>query len=332
MSRSFVRAIRPAALGLAVAVLAAGARAQVTADRGASILVLARIVADASADTIVQLTNVSDSAAAARCAYVASAAGTWTATAFAVPLEANRTSQWAVASGRGDVPPAPAGFRGELLCVQVDASGAPFSGNALAGQASVHALEGGDVVAYSAAGLRGSGLNDGDDVLCIGGEPSDNCFIGAEYDPCPAEWILSVPAEVAADAQLGDGSLLSSRLTIVPCSQNVRDGEPAAVDIDIAVFNELGQRFSAAAAVECWAEVRLSEVSTPAFTRGMLGTDYAEARLTPASGSGGFVVVGETTRSAGAAGPSSSAAFVPQQRGAATASDLIIFPMGGATP
>jgi len=316
----------------AAAIFATAAQAQVTADRGASIVIFPKVLADASADTIIQLTNLSDNPVAANCAYVASADGTWTATGFDVALDANRTTHWTVASGRGAVPAAPAGFRGELLCVQVDPTGAPFSGNELAGQATVHDLASGDVTAYGAAGLRGSGFNDGDDVLCIGGEPSDNCFIGAEYDSCPAEWILTVPAEGASDAQLGPGSLLSSRLTVVPCSQNLRDGQPSTVAIDIAVFNELGQRFTAAAAVDCWADFRLTDVSTPAFTRGTLGTDFAEARLTPANGSGGFIVVAETTRSSASGALSSAAAFMPQQRGAVAASDLIILPMNGAVP
>lgn len=317
------------------ALLPRGAPAQVTTDRGASILVFPKVVADASADTVIQLANLSDNNVDAYCAYVDGSSATWQSVDFRIALAPQGSVSWTAARGRTaapgdpiDIPAAPASFRGELLCVQVDGTGAPFSGNELAGRATLSDLASGDVAAYSAAGLRGSGLNDGDEFLCIGDAPSDHCFIG-EYDPCPGEWILSLPAEGAADAQLGAGSSLSTRLAITPCSQNLRDATPATVDIVLTVFNELEERFSGRASVTCWADLSLTDVGGQIFTRGVLGTDYAEARLRPESDSGGFMLVASTTRASGGASPvASSAAVSLPHRGGVNTPDLIVLPAG----
>jgi hypothetical protein len=320
---------------LVAATLGPRAPAQVTTDRGASILVFPKVAADSSGDTVLQLANLSDNDIEAYCAYVDSSSGSWQTLGFSIAVGPQRPLHWTAASGRMagagenslDIPAAPAAFRGELLCVQVDGSGAALSGNDLAGQATLIDLASGDVAAYTAAGLRGSGLNDGDDFLCIGGQPSDNCIVGAEYDPCPGEWILSLPADGTEDAQLGAGSGLSTRLAVAPCSQNLRDATPTTIEIQISVFNELAERFTGRASVTCWADLSLAEVGGQIFTRGMLGTDYAEARLQPDTGSGGFMLVAQTTRTTGGAAPvASSVALVPHHTGSADASDAIVLP------
>jgi hypothetical protein len=330
-----VRVIVAALLGAAVT--AQRGAAQVTSDRGASILLFGKVVAGASTDTLIELANVSDNRVDAYCVYVDGSAASWQATLdFRLGLGPQRPLHWSVARGRvpdngedqNDIPAAPAAFRGELLCVQVDVVGAPFSGDALVGQATVADLTGGDVAAYSAAGLRGADFfNDSDRFLCLGGEPSDNCLIGAEYTGCPAEWILNLPADGAVDAQLGAGSRLSSRLTVIPCSQNLPEGAPGTVDIDISVVNELAQRFSATTSVTCWADVALADLGGGVFTRATLGTDSAQARLRPADASGGFVLTLQTTRTSGGATPvASSAATTPHRQGAASVGDVIVLP------
>lgn len=332
-------ALRHAAVSLATlvtgALLPPCSLAQVAADRGASILVFPKVIADASVDTVIQLVNLLDNNVDAYCAYVDGSSGTWRSLDFRIALGPRGPLSWTAARGRPaepgeptDIPAAPAPFRGSLLCVQVDGTGAPFSGNELAGRATLSDLTSGDVAAYSAVGLRGSGLNDGDEFLCIGDEPSDTCFIG-EYDPCPAEWILSLPAEGAADTQLSSGSRLSTHLTITPCSQNLRDATPGTVDIELTVFNELEERFSGTVSVTCWSDLALAEVGGQIFSRGVLGTDYAEARLRATGGSGGFILVASTTRATGDAFlVASSVAVTPHHRGAVEAPDLIVLPAG----
>jgi hypothetical protein len=334
VSRQSSRLAAACLIAVCVGAIPTRGTGQVTTDRGASILIFPRISADDAADTIVQVMNLSDNRIAASCAYVVGASSTWQALSFSVPLGPQRSLYWSAARGRSDtlgedtidIPAAPQGFRGELLCVQVDGAGDPFSGNELAGQATLTALSSGDTAAYAAAGLRGSGLNDGDGFLCLGNEPTDNCFFG-EYDACPAEWLVSLPADGATDPQLGEGSALSTRVAVAPCSQNLRDGEPGSVDIDLTVFNELAQRFSGQTSVSCWADLALADLGGPIFTRGMLGTDHAQARFAPAAASGGFILSVQTQRAAGdASAPASSVAMTPQRRGATTTPDLIVLP------
>jgi len=333
--RAFLRLTFACFAALAVAEQAG---AQVTTDRGASILIFPKVVADASSDTALQIINLSDNNVNAQCAYVDGTSGGWQSSGFNLALESRHSVYWTAARGRSepplDVPAAPPAFRGELLCVQVDGTGAPFGGNELAGQATVSQLASGDIAAYTAFGLRGSGLNDGDDFLCIGDAPSDNCFLGVgEYDGCPDEWILSVAAEGTSEAQLSPGSRLSSRMTVVPCSQDLRVGTPSAINVEVTVFNELGQQFTGGVSVTCWADLSLADVGGQIFERDVLGTDYAEARLRPADGSGGFMLVAETTRATGDASIVASTTGVsPHHRGVSVASDVIVLPSGSPAP
>lgn len=320
-------------VSVAVAVASGPTSAQITTESGASIIVFPKVVVDASADTVIQLVNLSDNRIDALCAYVDGRSTSWQVADFPVALGPRRPLHWTAArgamAGAGQdvaIPAAPSEFRGELLCVQVDGTGAPFSGNELAGQATLADLATGDVSAYRAAGLRGSGLNDGDGFLCIGGEPSDNCLIGAEYDSCPGEWIVNFPAEGAGAAQIAPGTRVASRLTVVPCSQNLRDNEASTVEIEVTVFNELAERFSGTASATCWADLSLADIANQIFTRAMLGTDFGEARLSASDGAG-FMLLAETTTSTGdALVVEGSAAGNPHHQGNSTASDLIVLP------
>jgi len=312
------------------------AGAQSTSERAASILIFPKIIADNSADTIVQLSNASGSRVNVFCSYVDGSQG-WAVSSFSLVLQPAQPLLWTAARGRSAsqdgtvaaVPAAPAGLRGELLCVAVDIGGAPTGDNRLRGHATVVTLADGDVAGYAAVGLRGAGFNDGDEVLCVGGEPSDSCFTGAEYDACPAEWIITHPADGAADEQLGPASALTTRLAIAPCSQNVRDAQPATVRIDFTSTNAFEQHFSAMADVTCWADLSLADVGGGVLTADLLGSDYATTTLRPAAGQGGFVLVAEVERHAAAGGPVvSRAALNPHRLGAANASDVITLPMG----
>jgi hypothetical protein len=315
--------------------LTAAASAQTTGERGAAILIFPKVVADGSADTLLQVANLSPSRVGARCSYVDGDRG-WQASSFSLSLVAEQPLYWSAARGRAatggedpnDVPAAPADFRGELLCVELDGTGAPTDGNRLVGRATVTALADGDAFAYAAVGLRGLGLNDGNETLCIGGDFSDSCLFGAEYDACPAAWMLGHPSSGAPDSQLGAAATQDTRLVIVPCSQNVRDGEPGNVAVSLQVTNEFEQSFSARTDVTCWADRSLAEISS-IFTVDLLGSPTAQTRLRPTATSGGFVVLAELERRAAAGGPVvGRAALIPHQEGAGVAADLIVLPMG----
>ncbi len=315
--------------------LATVASAQTTGEHGASLLIFPKVVADASGDTIVQVANLLETRVDVFCAYVAGDETWASTTSFTVSLIAEQPLHWVAsrgraASGEADpnaIPAAPADFRGELLCVEVDGTGAPSGGNRLVGRATVTTLADGDAFAYAAIGLPSLGFNDGDDVLCIGGEPSDDCFIGAEYSSCPAAWLLNHPSDGAPDEQLGEGATQDTRLIFVPCSQNVRDGIAGSVSVRLTVTNEFAQTFSASADVTCWADLTLADISE-SLTFATLGTVTAQTRLEPDNGSGGFVLLAESERRAASGGVLTRDALVPQQEGVAESSDAIILPMG----
>lgn len=320
--------------GILVATLtvAGSAGAQVTTEHPASVLLYPKIVADTSGDSIVQIASLAQNRVYAFCTYVDGTS--WQATSFDLTLDAHQPLQWTAARGRAatsagdpnDVPAAPANFRGELLCVQVDGAGAPFGGNQLVGEATIAALASGDVDGYAAIGLNGGALNDGDDVLCVGGESSDACILGAEYDPCPAAWIVSHPSEGAADSQLGANGSLATRLTIAPCSQNVRDRQPATVDVLFLVTNEFEERFTGGVSVTCWRDLSLAEVGNNLFQRGTLGSDAVQTRLSPGDTSGAFVLVAEVERLNSGLVVARSADNAHSV--GAAGGDLIVLPMG----
>jgi len=151
---------------------ARGAAADVTIDSSASILVWPKIISDGTHDTVIQLSNTSNSVVRAHCFYVNAALTDpsqppgplnpplWLETDFDIVLTRQQPSYWYAHLGRtvdpsdnscdprvracryrgfdpGLIPPVPPGFEGELKCVQVDDSGAPLSGNNLIGEATI---------------------------------------------------------------------------------------------------------------------------------------------------------------------------------------------------
>jgi len=311
---------------------AVAAPADTTSERGASILIFPKVVSDGGGDTLLQLANVSEEGRIdAFCTYVDGRVG-WQSSGFSLRLNAAQPTLWSAADGRpaGDagaaIPAAPADFRGELLCVEIDPTGTPASLNRLVGRATLLPSDGA-VAAYAAIGLSGSGFNDGDEVLCLGDAQSDTCFLG-EYAACPATWTLSHRAEGAIDEQLGAGSAVATRLTVVPCSQNVRDGDPATVQVRFDVTTELEQRFTTTTPVTCWADLALADLGDGLFDRAMLGADVLQTQLAPIDGSGGFVVLGEVERRSSGGGVVSRTLPPLHHLGAAVAGDVITLPMG----
>jgi hypothetical protein len=154
-------------------VVGGGAQAQVTTERSASILVWPKVIADGTRDTIIQITNTSNSMVHAHCFYVNGASTfpefppdpirnppRWTEIDFDIMLTKQQPTHWVVSTGRlfdpeaescstdedffacndaglniGRVPPVDEFFTGELKCIEVDMSGAPVSGNRLHGRA-----------------------------------------------------------------------------------------------------------------------------------------------------------------------------------------------------
>jgi len=340
-----------------VGLVVGGAQAQVTTEKSASILVFPKVVSDGTRDTVIQITNTSNSMVHAHCFYVNGAltfpelpAGPinpplWIEIDFDIWLTKQQPTHWVVSQGRlvnaadapcsnnpeyyscndagidpGRVPPVVEYFTGELKCIEVDPSGAPLSGNHLKGEATTTTfnvcnpltdqcvLEPGtsctptgtecdpsiqDVAKYNALGVIGNENNDGDPVLCLGGEPTEACPNGAEYDACPQFWIANHFAQNAPDPAIDDDAEVDTTWTIVPCTQNFETQDPETVTIFIETWNEFEQAFSSFATVTCWDELSLDEINEVTFDYETLGTTFAQSRLRPSSQTrSGFMMVG----------------------------------------
>jgi hypothetical protein len=219
----------------------------------------------------------------------------------------------------GRVPPVVEYFTGELKCIEVDATGHPVSGNHLKGEATTVIrnvcdiednecevtgefcdeesdcdFEDFDVAKYNAIGIPGNENNNGDGILCLGGEPSSECPNGAEYDACPSVWIANhfaseAPYPIGFDE---DAAEVDTIWTIVPCTQNFESQDATSILVNVLVWNEFESAFSTNIPVTCWEEFELEEREN-VFDFDVLGSAFAQSRLAPSGQSGsGFLMVG----------------------------------------
>ncbi|MFI5395533.1 MAG: hypothetical protein ACHQ9S_08370 [Candidatus Binatia bacterium] len=226
--------------GFAVALggMAASARADVTTEKGASILIFPKVRVDGTFDTIIQISNTGNSMAHAHCFYVnaslvdmftgqacgipsATCVPQWQETDFDIWLTKQQPTHWLVSSGRnyqgisdlgsdsagfapGHVPPVQ-DFIGELKCIEVTDSGEPLTGNHLKGEATIKSL----VDTKPTPGTFNSGQTaDGDvakyNAIGILGKPDatpSNPLLldGTNYDACPEKLILNHLSSGAKD-------------------------------------------------------------------------------------------------------------------------------------
>jgi len=340
--------------------------AAVTTEQSASILVFPKVVSDGNRDTIIQITNTSNSMRHAHCFYVNGALANpnsppgpknpplWTEVDFDIWLTKQQPTHWVVSTGRldnplddscrasansprtcetdpshkdhlsggpeadccdagfdpGRVPPVVPGFTGELKCIEVDAGGRPLPGNALKGEATLVTLSDGDVSKYNAIGLKGFDTNDGNGVLCLGGDVSPDCPEGSEYEACPATWIVDHAAVGAPDRVVEQQSFCTSppcssvttNLTVVPCTQNFELQTAPPVTLQFRIYNEFEQVFSASTTVNCWGSYDLASDDplanpiNPIFKTANLGGELVQSFVRSASGTpGGVMMVVEET-------------------------------------
>lgn len=230
--------------------------------------------------------------------------------------------------GESRVPPVVEDFMGELKCIEVDApQGHPVSGNHLKGEATMVDLDHcvadvctisgaacvvnedcpwpGMVGKYNALGFEGNNNNNGDNVLCLGGDvdPDVGCPTGAEYDACPQYWVANHFAEGAPEPvntafDVTPTSRVDTAWTFVPCTENFETQAPETVTVAMQIFNEYEQVFSASLTFTCWAELTLGDINPTAFDYNTLGTSLAQTRLRSSAGTAsGFLMVGEESHS-----------------------------------
>jgi hypothetical protein len=378
-----------------VGFMASGAAADVTTDRSASIIVFPKVIADGTRDTIIQITNTSNSMVYAHCFYVNAApvfpdqppgAGNppqWQEIDFDIHLTKQQPTHWVVSLGRledlsdprcsvqntdcndagfdpGHVPPQVEDFVGELKCVEVDSSGAPLAGNHLKGEATVIAADRchnpiggvdtgtcssdnspcgetadcpgttGDVAKYNALGVEGLETLNDDPVLCLGGEPTGDCPLGAEYNACPDTWILNHEVDGIEDPVLGEDSHVDTFITVIPCTENFESQVPTTVTIQFLVYDEFESNFSASTSVTCWAELELRDISNVFLPPplGPLNRTFAQTRMRPSNqtASGFMVVANERHTLEVDGGVTGSAAVNVHVEGQRRGPDLIVIP------
>lgn len=304
------------------------ARADVTTERGASIIIFPKVVFDSGrtvalqkrgpVDTIIQISNTSNSVVFARCLYVNAAPQDPTfpvsvsnpaqcqETDFEIFLTKQQPTHWLVSGGRGTdssdnkgcvtgecngagfdpglIPPVPDPFEGELKCVEVDQSGAPISGNHLKGEATIVSKTSGDASKYNAIGVLGlNDSNNSDDSLCLGGEANAACPTGAEYNSCPESLIFNHFAENATDPvpiELDNSTVhVITELTLVPCTEDFESQIPTQLNVQFVITNEFEQSFSTSIPFTCWANLEIDSISS-IFDVGFLGTRFAQTHIT----------------------------------------------------
>ncbi len=186
----------------------------------------------------------------------------------------------------GRIPPVGPPFEGELRCIEVDQSGAPISGNHLKGEATLINRDG-DASKYNAVGLLGEPFtNNGDQTLCLGGEPSAECPTGAEYEGCPDRYWIPHFAAGADNPIFGPTSTVRTQLTVAPCrvDYELSSLNLTQVTLQFKGVNEFEQLFSAATNVECWRSFFLDDVN-PIFTARFMQTRLVHTSVRPSGGS-----------------------------------------------
>jgi hypothetical protein len=216
-------------VAVALGMMATTAHAAITTERGASILAFPKVLADGDSDTIIQITNTSNSMVHARCFYVNASLDffgnpLWQVTDFQIWLTKQQPTHWQVSEGRfvnpidtcivggkivpsvncadagldpGAVPPTPEGFVGELKCVEVDVADNPIGGNHLKGEATIKTN--GDVAKYNAIGIQGTDLAGETGNSLQLDQPVDATEPVGQYDACPNVLLLNHFADGVTD-------------------------------------------------------------------------------------------------------------------------------------
>jgi hypothetical protein len=188
----------------------------------------------------------------------------------------------------GTVPPPPGGtdgFRGALVCFEIDESDFPIGQNAVKGEATIQTLGTSQISEHNGIGLRFRdpvGVND----IAI---QLDNL----EYDACPASLIMNHYSE-GADDLVAEGNAtacpaagdcpVSTELSITPCSLDFLNESLPTVTVNFSITNEFEQTISAGTTFSCWFNGTLEQISSTQFSAATLGTSLAKTRMRPAEG------------------------------------------------
>lgn len=229
-------------------VVAASARADVTTETGASILVFPKIQANSTFDTVIQISNTGNSMLHAHCFYVdaslrstlsgfpcsvpsATCLPTWQETDFLIWLTKQQPTHWLASAGRnvdptdgfgkdgsgfdpGRIPPLTEDFIGELKCIEVSESDEPITGNHLKGEATIEVIESRSGTLPAAPGTQQGDVSKYNAIGLRGNpdvQPSNPLLLDDQvYDACPAKLIVDHFATGAEDPVAAEVSTIDS--------------------------------------------------------------------------------------------------------------------------
>lgn len=272
---------------------------QATTDVSGSVVIYPKVIWDGTRDTIIQLSNTTNSLTFVHCFYIngapvnpslppsATNPPQWVVTDFELILTRQQPTMWVASTGRrvtfgdtfgsygsgydpGLIPPVPNGFTGELKCVQVDDAGLPLPGNRLKGEATLRRTDG-DITTYNAIALPANpGQAPGTELEL---NLTDN-NPGGEYAACPDTLVFNHFAHGATQLALssatslgglglclGNNCPVTTTLTMVPCSQDIENGRPGRVTVGFLIFDEFEARLSASTTVDCWFNLPLNQIA-----------------------------------------------------------------------
>ncbi len=209
-------------------------------------------------DTQVEVVNLTRGAVDLDCIYVPS--DICSGFDFRVHLTPNQPITWLASQGTSStfsstaVPPFDS--TGELKCIVLPADTSVASHNTIQGRAAVFGADG-QTIGYSAFGfLR----------LTDGPLTNEIDLDGVTYTQCPNEqhfvFIASDPSAAQAE----------SEIVIAQCSEDLENLVNPATVIQLQVFNEFEEAFSASTSVACSIRTTLQKISS-VFTQATLGSD-----------------------------------------------------------
>jgi hypothetical protein len=202
------------------------------------------------------------------------------------------------AQAAGSIPGVPENpFRGELKCVEVDANDRPIASNDLKEEATivsttipVAAAPATTAASYNGVGFQaeipvaGAPTNAStasDATLCLGSAPSAATVCAQTYKPCSNYLILDNFFEGASPEF---GGVVSTDLTIAPCSEDLSDPSANAnhsIALQFLVYNEFEQRTSFATRFDCFRETALANIdAAPGQTNFSIWAQGVEGTLT----------------------------------------------------
>lgn len=230
-------------LAVALGMMATSAGADVTTERGASILAFPKVLAGGASDTIIQITNISNSMVHARCLYVNAQLANpdlpqgplnmpiWQETDFTIWLTKQQPTHWQVSTGRV-VDPNDSCFTGDgsidpTLCdgAGLDPGAVPpvvtdpefvgelrcievdGSDNPIGGnhlKGEATLKTDGDVSKYNAVGIEGTELAGQTGNTLQLNQPFGSPEVTGQYNACPNALILNHFAEGVTDPVVDD--------------------------------------------------------------------------------------------------------------------------------